>query len=436
MENGVEDTEARRSRRLWIVAGSLTLIGLVVAWQFVDDPPPKHLRIATGSEAGGYHRTAQRYAELLAEDGYELELVPSAGSLENLELLASGEVDLGFVQGGVADSADSARGLESLASLYFEPLWVFQRAGLEPTTLAEFAGLRICSGTRALALALLAENGVGEAQAEFTEHSAPAAIEALVAGSLDVAFVVGSLEVEAVRQALGASEIELFELIRAPAYLARHRYLARIELTRGMADLERDLPAEPRTLLAPTATLVAGPELHDGLLPLLLQAAIETHAQGGLFEAPERFPSWRNAALPMLPAARTYLENGPSFLYRILPFGMASAIDRLKILLLPLFTLLFPLFKLAPPLWRWRIRFKIIRWYRELRAVDAKLEAAAKGERAAVAAAERARIEGLRHEVARVSVPLGYMGEYYSLREHVDLVLAELAVIEREEQAG
>ena len=131
----------------------------------------------------------------------------------------------------------------------------------------------------------------------------------------------------------------------------------------------------------------------------------------------------RFSDLPIDQEAQHYLEHGPSFLHRYLGFWAASTIDRLKILLLPLITLLIPVFKVAPPIYRWRIRSKIYRWYEDLKLVDEVL---------AQDMAEDDLHEHIQHlrtlekELTEVQVPLSYMDEFYRLRVHIALILAKL----------
>jgi hypothetical protein len=56
---------------------------------------------------------------LLASDGITLEVISTAGTIENLELLKRGDVSLALVQGGCATEADRAD-LQSLGSVFLE----------------------------------------------------------------------------------------------------------------------------------------------------------------------------------------------------------------------------------------------------------------------------------------------------------------------------
>ena len=130
---------------------------------------------------------------------------------------------------------------------------------------------------------------------------------------------------------------------------------ARIEA--GAVDLAADLPPEPIDAIAAAATLVSREDLHPAVTALLVEAVTPGCSGRGVVENEGDFPSLALLDVPPSLAARRAVEHGPSFLFRVLPFQVAAAVDRLKILLLPLVTLLFPLFRLAPPLYRWRIRF-------------------------------------------------------------------------------
>ncbi|MCA9267233.1 MAG: C4-dicarboxylate ABC transporter substrate-binding protein, partial [Planctomycetales bacterium] len=210
----------------------------------------------------------------------------------------------------------------------------------------------------------------------------------------------------------------------------RFPYLTPVTLGEGLLDLDRNLPDHQVTLVAPTACLVARGDLHPALTPLLLEAAAEVHAGGGYLEEPGEFPSPHRVDFPIGAEARRYFSRGPSLLYRYLPFRAAAWIDRVKLMLLPLITLLLPLAKAAPPVYRWRIRSKIYRWYRVLRDIDQKLKDSSEP---IDAAAEVARLKTLDRELAEVSVPLSYMEEFYNLRLHIRYVQERL---ERHDSAG
>ena len=402
-------------------AALLVAAAFLLAFQFIEPAPPDRVVMATGESGGAYHAFAKRYAAFLAHEGIELELRESAGSIENLALLRSGEVALAFVQGGVDDLPDDPVGLESLGSVYYEPLWLFHRGDLRLRQLRELDGYRLAigpegSGTRALVTRLLRENGVTE-DSEWLGLEGPAAVEALRAGEIDAVFLVTSAQNDLVQDLLRDAGVTLFDVARADAYTRRHRFLSSLLLPEGAVDLAANIPDAPKRLLAPAANLVGHPDLHPAIIDLLLQAANEVHRNGGWFEGQDEFPMPDLLAFPLNKEAERYYEHGPPLLQRFLPFWAASLVDRLKVMLLPLLVLLFPLLKVMPPIYTWRMRARVYRWYDELEQAERRLAA---GERdKAWVNVELDRIES---EVQRVKVPLSFTDQLYHLRQHIDLV--------------
>jgi hypothetical protein len=158
------------------------------------------------------------------------------------------------------------------------------------------------------------------------------------------------------------------------------------------------------------------------LIDLLLQTASEVHGAGGWFEERNEFPAPEMLAFPLNKEAERYYRNGPPFLQRYMPFWAASLVDRLKVLLLPLLVLLFPLFKVMPPIYSWRMRARIYRWYGELEQAEEDFAAGR------VPLAEiHERLDRVEAEVRHIKVPLSFTNQLYQLRQHIDLVRERIA---------
>ena len=65
----------------------LVIMAGVIAYRIIDPSPPKRVTISAGQENSAYENLAKRYATLLAKEGIEVKVIPSEGSLENLERL-------------------------------------------------------------------------------------------------------------------------------------------------------------------------------------------------------------------------------------------------------------------------------------------------------------------------------------------------------------
>ena len=412
--------------RFYLPLALLVLGGFLLALRFVEPAPPRTVRIAAGEPGGAYDAFARRYAELMSREGIALEVVPTHGSVENLARLQRGEVEIAFVQGGVAPQSSDGPALQGLGSLFYEPLWLFLRSELErPGRLPALESLRINlgpegSGTRALVIRLLRDNGLDPASPGFLALDSSEAERALADGRIDGAFFVASAQSERIGRLLHHPEIRPVSFERAAAYARRYAWLRELVVPEGSEDLAANLPRQDLRLLATTAALVVREDLHPAIVNLLMQVLEKVHGQGDRFEPARRFPTPDFLAFPLNEEAERYYRHGPPFLQRYLPFWAASFIDRMKIMLLPLLGLLLPLFKVAPPLYRWRMRARIYRWYDELEAVDLEAPEARDPERLLQV------LDDLEKEVREVKVPLAFSDQLYHLRQHIDFVRQEV----------
>jgi uncharacterized protein len=422
---------------VWGSVAALSLAALLVTYfLFVEPPPPSRLVIAAGSKEGAYYRYAQRYAELLEKEGLTLEVRETQGSVENLRLLQDDDsgVSVAIVQSGLAGPEDVRR-LQALGSLYHEPLWVFYRAAESADRLSALIGGRLAvgppgSGTRPVAVQLLAANGVTPGKSPgsapggtaFVDLGVAEAAESLKRGEVDAAFFVAAMDTSYVHALLEAEGVRLMSFGQREAYLRRYRFLSGVTVPAGLVDLGRNVPNRDVELVATAATLATRDDLHPALVPLLLATAAQVHGHGDLLSRPGEFPSPLYTDLPLGKEARQYFKSGPPVLQRLLPFWLASLADRLKVLLIPLVMLLWPLLRAAPPLVRWRTRRKIYRWYAALNDIDRRLTEGG----GADPEAELGRLRAIELQVAHVAVPLSYMEEFYNLRLHLELVRQKL----------
>jgi TRAP transporter TAXI family solute receptor len=400
------------------------LAAFVVALQWVKPAPPSHVVIATGRPDGAYFRFAQLYGARLAREGINLEVRQTSGSVENIHLLEDPRsgVDLAFVQGGTGHAART-RNLVSLGSLYFEPLWVFSRTAPGPTDLRDLRGRRLAvgpegSGTRSVALALLAANGITETTAHLLPLTGLDAVQALRQRAVDTVFLIAAPGSPAVKEMLSTPGVALLSFPRADAYTKRFTYLTKLVLPGGGLSLEANLPPHETVLLAPAATLVVREDFHPALVDLVLVTAASVHGSRGIFEEPKQFPSPDHLEFPLMGEAERYHKSGPPLLARYLPFWAATLADRVKVLILPLLVLV-PIARLVPPAYRWRVRSKIIKRYRDVVEVDQVLT-----RRPSAAECDEllARLDRIEDEVRGLRVPLGYADAHYHLRLHLDLV--------------
>jgi TRAP-type uncharacterized transport system substrate-binding protein len=408
----------------------LVVAGFWLAAQFIQPAPPRQISIAAGQSGGAYLEYAERYRAELAQHGITLEVLETDGTVDNLSRLLREDdpVDLALVQGGVATEEERARG-SGLGSMFYEPLWLFTPAGAPERTLGDLDDLRIGigaegSGTRRLVVRLLGLNGVPPDDERLHSMPSDEAAEALAGGDLDLMFAVSAPDSPLLERLLDDPAIQLQPLPRAAAYARIDRTLSLLELPRGTLSLAEDLPGEDLVLVAATANLVAHPDIHPALVDLLIQAAAAVHGAGSVLAPPETFPTPLYSDFPLGADAVRHYKEGPPFLQRYLPFWAATWIDRTKVMLLPMLALLLPLVKILPPIYAWRIRRRILRWYVQLRRVDLELATGSlTAEQADDLAEELRQIES---DAAQIDVPLSYTDQLYNLRLHIRLLQQKL----------
>ncbi len=420
-------------------AALLTVLGFLLAFHFIKPAPPARLVIATGRTDGAYYQFGIRYRELLAQEGITLEVRTTAGSVENIHLLEDplSGVEVAFVQGGTSGAAKS-QDLASLGSVYFEPLWVFTRASLRHQDITDLRARRLAigpegSGVRPVAELVLGAVGIAPGQATLLPLTGLEAVRALRQDEVDAVFFVAAPESQMVQTMVHSREVALMSFPRADAYALFYPFLTKLVVPEGSLDLPGNFPPREISLVAPAANLVVRRDLHPALAELLLMTAAKVHGAASVFGRPVQFPSPEHLEYPLSEDARRYYQSGPPFLVRYLPFWAATSVSRLKILLLPLVTLLIPLFKILPPVYRWRVRSKVYRWYRDVRGIDMALADAPGGAELSDLASELDRIE---NEVRRILVPLAYSEAHYNLRLHIDLVRRKVQAVQATSQTG
>ena len=425
-------------RELLFTASPFALLAAGLLWgayHLLQPTPPRTVVLATGVAQGAYDAFGKRYAELLARHGITVQLRNTQGSAENLALLqqpGSG-VDIAFVQGGTwqkpaGADADADPGLQSLGRMFHEPVWLFYRTDSarrlakapQITRLAQLAGGTLNvgapgSGVPPLMQAMLDANRIAPGAITLQQQPTTPAVVDLLAGKIDALALASAPESLMVQMLLQTPGIALFDVAQAEAYSRRFPVLTPVLLPRGVADLSRDLPPADVRLLAPTAALVAREGLHPALVQLFVQAAQQVHGGAGWFQRKGDFPNAADSEWPIAPEAQRFYRSGPPWLQRFLPFWVANLADRMWLALLAIVAVLIPLARVLPPVYEFRIRRRVFRWYAQLRTVDEAV-----GRRPAdELRAELAEIEA---HLGRVTVPLSYADELYSLRGHIDMV--------------
>ena len=412
----------------------------VVFWllsRSISPAPPSQIDMTTGAVDGASHQFALKYQALLKANGVTLRLLPSSGSVQNLERLKAG-TPAGFVQGGLntspqnSDDEENDDTLRSLGVVGYEPIWIFSNAPLAKSlgkNLGSFVGKKVAvgavgSGTRKVALDLLAAYRVTADNATLEAKGGLQAANALLAQQLDAVIILGAPSSPAVQLLLGRTDVQLVSIDQAEGLSRQLTYLSVIKLPAGAVDAAQNLPPQDVTLLTTTANLVVRDDLHHALDYLLLEAAREVHKGGTLLSKPGEFPRLQGADFTVSEDARRYYRDGRPFLQRYLPYWVANAIQRLLLVLIPLIALAIPLFKFIPQLIDYRQKSRLNRCYGLLLDMEQSIKSRSLSLDEQLAVTNQ--LDQIEQDISKMRFPLAFTDRVYTLRQHVDYVRAHL----------
>jgi TRAP transporter TAXI family solute receptor len=416
----------------------LTAALLALTYWWLDPNPPKRVVLATGPAQSAYDEFGKRYADALARYGITVELLPSEGSSDNLELLRTGKADLGFVQGGSADIGyDDEESIVSLGSLFVEPLWLFYREDaaqrLRQTStvanLADLQGWRVNVGTAGSGVpllfgTLLDVNRIDHQQLQLSELAQTPATVGFLEGDLDAVVFASAPESLMVQMLLQSPGIHLMDFAQSEAYSRRFGYLTPVVMPQGVVDLSKNIPERDMRLVASTTSLLAGAKTHPAILQLFAQTATSLHGGASWFNRAREYPSLDHSEVPISPEAVRAIQSGPPFLQRYLPFWLANLVERMWLAMGLIIALALPLSRIVPPLYTFRIRSRVFRWYAELRDIEQRHETAAND--GATLQELLDELDAMEAKVEKVVMPLAFTDELYALRSNIGLVRKKL----------
>ena len=410
---------------------AVTLLALAYWW--LDPNPPKRVTLATGPAQSAYEEFGKRYVKALAAEGIEVVTMPSDGSAANLQLLREGKVDLGFVQGGTSDYTDTdEEKLASLGSLFVEPVWLFYRedaarkvtATATLTALTQLQGLRINMGTAgsgvpSLMTKLLESNRIDPATLQVSKLAQTPATVAFLGGELDAIVFASAPESLMVQMLLQTPGVKLMNFAQSEAYSRRFAFLSPVRLPRGVVDLAGNIPPEDVRLVAPTTALITRTTTHPALLQLFAQAGNQIHGSAGWFKRAREYPNIENNELPIAKEAERAIKTDAPVLQRYLSFWVANLIERMWLVMGIIIAVLLPLSRIIPPLYAFRVRSRIFKWYGQLRNIEVRIESEDNH-------ALLNELNQLESRAEKITVPLSYTDELYALRSNINLVRQKL----------
>ncbi len=416
--------------KVWIIVFVILFIVTFVYIQLTAPTSKKTLSIATAAIGSDSYAYAMSYKALLEPEGVELEVIPTLGSLDTVGYLNAKKADIGFVHSGILLNKREYN-FESLASVYYEPLWIFYRNdGYSLNYLIEATGKNVGismtnDGTFDLAQKLSLSNGLIE-NVNTTYIYDEDALKQLKDKTIDIFITLATKDNQNIQNLLADPDVEVMSLKRINAYTQKFDYLLSLKLYEGSIDLYKNLPSKDVNLLSTTQNLVCNPDLPGELIRLFLKKVQQIHGEKTFFQNADEFLNSKHIDTVINDDAQLYLLNGESWLEKIFPYWIASNIDRLKLLIIPLIWLIIPLFKSIIPLYVITTRAKIYRWYEQLDTINKRVNN--KEDLSEI----KKDIAHLKEDIEiKTQVPLSYKGEFYNLIVHIELLENKIDKIEK-----
>lgn len=409
---------------LSIAAAILSVVLLFFVFQHFNPAPPNHITLAVSDERSGMNSSLKHYQDILKADGVRLDIHYSKGPFDNLNLLEDNSgVSAAFVQDGLG-AYEEHPNVESLGSLYYEPIWIFYRSKNEYNYLSQLMGDKISvgragHGTQVLAERLLKLSGLEPNEATLMNMTSQEAATALKNGKIDVAILMLPASSPIVHELATFKNIKLMDVAQSEAISRKDMAFHHLVLPRGSLDLEADVPNKDINIVSSTTTLLVRDNLHPALSYLLLKAATEVHNPAGIFEKKGEFPNNKDDSFSLSKDAVQFYKSGGTFLQRYLPYWLAAWFDRFIFLVIPVVAFVLPLIRTLPKLYFWRLRTKIYQRYGELKFIETQI-------RPNATEAEKEQylkqIQQIEDRVEKMNMPKNFSEYVYSLKGHIQFV--------------
>ena len=289
--SGSDHRRLSRSPAAAFLLGSLVL--LLAACQPLGEEEPEgseppasggdggtaRLSIATGGTGGVYFPLGGGLADLISEnlEGYTATAEETNASVDNMNLIASGDSDIAFVLGDTASDAVAGSGefegqaIEAcaLGILYTNFTQLVASADSGITSVADLAGKRVSmgeagSGTEIIGIRVLEAAGLDpDADIERTQLGVAETVDALRDGTLDAGFWSGGLPTGALVDYASTGDMVL---------VPTGEFAADLQEAYGEYYLESEIPAgiyegqeEAVTVVGVPNVLVVNTSMDEGL---------------------------------------------------------------------------------------------------------------------------------------------------------------------------
>ena len=289
-----------------------------VAWTGL----PGKIRIATGTVGGRYRAVADALGkEITARSGVPVEMVSTRGSIENLEHLERGTLELALFQPeAVAHDSGGHSAIRSAGNVFSEVVVVLARRGSGIQSIDDFVGKRVSigvkeSGDHTTAQLVLGHCGVAVEDLKAEELDYPAIERGLRESTLDAAMVTVGLDADFLRELSVEGLVDVIEIPFSEALAARHLGMQTLKIPAGSFSTARHVvPGKSVMTVAVRSQLLTTVDVPNSLIELVEEILTDQSFQRAnrlreLFSEGREFATNRTL-FPLHEGAVHYFEPG------------------------------------------------------------------------------------------------------------------------------
>lgn len=409
----------------WVL---VSIVGIFVVLFLLKPLPPETVVLASGQPNSSLDAWAKRYQKYFSDAGVKLEIVPSNGAQENIQLLESGKVEAAISQGGMTTTSEA---ISSLGSIGYMPLWLFYRGkGVEddPHGFLSNANISINlpgSGTHFLIETLLKKHELAlENHTNFLELSSAEGVKALLGGKINAMALVAGMESGNVHKIIEDPSIKIYDFQMAHAYANLIDYLEVVTLPKGSLDLNPVTPNRNINMPATSTVLLVNDDLHPAIQYLFLKASKDLNKRyKPFFNRAGGFPAYTDQSVPESSIAARFYEKGLFPLDHYLPFWLASFMERIWFYLLASLAIIYPLMRFSPRYRFVHFQLSLNRAYVIMKSIEQQLDLSSS---LAEIEAQETSLEELTRSAKSLWVPEGGKEAYYQLMQNIGVIMDQI----------
>ena len=254
-------------RFLLLLIAAAAVAAVAAGFGIARDYGYLHASILTGSPGGQYHALAMRLAGRAKREHGTLTVIPTAGSIENVNRLTAGRGHcaemFALIQDGTPVPADV--GLQLLGRLpQPESLLLLGRQGSAVRTFADLRGASIGvgpegSGTAYLMRQLFEDSDLRELDVRLSHHELPEQAQLVAQGKLDLAAFVMQESAEFLHTVIRQHGLDIVSPQDLQGLIARYPWLRLGVIPAGRYDLVRPIPAADKQIAQLGTLVIASP---------------------------------------------------------------------------------------------------------------------------------------------------------------------------------